>query len=56
MSLREGEVEAGEEKGTLGLLGVQSLGSTDVLKVFVISPHQKDLLLTVCPFPYLLSQ
>ena len=40
----ESEVEAGKENRPTGLARVQSLGSADVLKVFVVIPNQEGFL------------
>ncbi len=43
------EAEAGEEKGPMGLVRVQSLGSADVFKIVLVSPNQEGFLSTLQP-------
>ena len=37
----QGEVESGKEERPAGLTGIQTFGSTNVFKVFIISPYQE---------------
>lgn len=53
-SVGEGEIKPGEEEGPLCLSGIESLSSSDVLQVLVVSPNQEGLLGSLQPvLPFL---
>lgn len=51
----EGKIKMLKEEGPAGLPGVQSLGGADILKAFVVRPHQEGVLGPLDPVPLFLQ-
>lgn len=53
-AVRQSEVKAIEKQGPPSLTGIEALGSPDVLKVFMVGPHQEGMLRPLQPMsPFL---